>query len=490
MLILPRSRLSGDDGVALIYALAIMGLVGVMMLTLVSLSIAEGTSTGRDRARSQAVTSAEGGVDLALAQLQEAGLADIPCGGSVTNAQAVPDTMSITTTVVFYDATGAPLACPPPADVVATQALVKAVSVATPAGGGSAATRTIESLVALKPKFANDLDKAIFGDAGVSVGQKFDLYGQSGPDADVYTNGDFTCQNNQRFRGSVTAQGTITMSNKCTIDVNAVSPVGVTLSNANSVVSGDVLVSGGTATISAGTVGGRVKALDVQPDSWCTANPAKCVEGTAAAKPPAVQTFPQLKGDAATLAVWQAQGFTVVQANGCTANNSTNPGRWIMANASSMGKTLLSTRCRLSFPPNANTFELAADLAVFADGGIDLSQSLSFTSTDATVRQLYLVQPFDFATRIGGSCANYDPGISLTQQVQMTATVKELLYSPCNIVKRNLGVLTGQVYSGGAVEIGQQTNVTYAPLDVFGIAAQNIVESYTADVLYKRENVG
>jgi hypothetical protein len=490
----------GDDGVALVYAIAIVGLVGIMMLTLVSISISDGKQTGRDRARSQAVTSAEGAVDLALAQVQAAALADIPCGGTVTNVEAVPDSMQITTTVQFYASNGSPLTCPPASNVIATQALIKSVSVATPAGGGSTATRSVETLVQLAPKMANDLDKAIFGNAGVTIGQNFDLYGQSGPDADIYTNGDFSCANNQRVRGSVIAQGTITLSNRCTIDVDAWSRNGVTLSNANSLVSGDVLVSHGNATISAGSVGGKVQAVDVLPDSWCTANPAKCVEGEAAAPPPTQQEFPQIKGDNETIEVWKTEGgfSNVVELNGCTATDMTNPGRWIAANASGLSeKTLVRTRCRVTFPPSVNNVKLNRDLAVFADAGIEISQTVIFSSTDTTVRQMYLINPYDFADRLSGAtCASIDPqnpgsaGIRLTQQVQMTTTLKELLYSPCDIEKRNLGALTGQVYGGGMVTIGQQTNVTYAPMDVFGVISQNIVESYTADVLYKRENIG
>lgn len=485
-----RGRPSGDDGVALIYALAIIGLVGIMMVTLVGLSISDGKQTGRDRARAQAVTSAEGAVDLALAQLQEADLADVPCGGTTTNVEAQPDAMAITTTVQFYDAAGTPLSCPPPDDVVATQAVVQASSVATPAGAGSPATRTIETLVQLAPKFANDLDKAIFGNAGVVIGQRSRINGEGGlPNADVYTNGDFACANNQNFQGSVLAQGSISMANSCTIEVDAWAADGFSMSSPQGRVGGDVRVSGGIATIGSGSVGGKVKALDVRPDSWCTANPAKCVEGVGATSPPSAQAFPQLKGDNATIAVWQSEGFQVVNLNGCSANNTTNPARWIMANGPGLtAKTLIRTPCRLSFPSSANTISLAQDLAVFADGGITLDRSLTFQSTNSTIRSLYLIHPYDFASRISATCSSLNPGVSLSQQVQMTATLKELLYSPCNVSKNNQGVLTGQVYGGGTVDMGQQTNLTYSPLEVFGVVSQNIVESYTADVLYKREN--
>jgi hypothetical protein len=472
------------------YALAITGLVGLLMLTLVTLSVTEGMQSGSNRARAAAVTTAEGAVDLTLAQVQSAPIASLPCGGTVGDAQSQPDTMSVTTTVQYFAVNGTPLSCPPAGNVVAVQAKVTSTSVATPSGGGTRSRRTVETLVALKPTYANSLDKAIFGQDGVSVGQHFNLYGQSGPNADVYTNGNFTCENNQRFRGSIIAQGTITLANRCTIDVNAWSKTGVIVNNANTVVSGDVLVSNGNATIGAGTVGGKVKALDVTPDSWCTSNPAKCVEGTTAAAPPLAQSFPPLNGDDATAAAYQAQGYTPVVKNDCTGDNLENPGRWIAANAATAGKTMLRTRCRLQFPTNLSVIKFANDFAFFADKGVDISQSLRFESTSSTVRELLFVHPYDFAARVGGTCAAYNPGISLTQQVQMSGTVKELLYSPCDVLKNNLGVLTGQVYSGGTVTIGQNTDVTYSPLSVFGVTASSIVESYTSDVLYKRENVG
>lgn len=476
------SRVNRDDsGVALVVSIALMGLSTVLMLTMITITVRETRQTSRDRSRAVAVTSAEGATDLALTQIQEAPVSALPCTSTVSKSDSKPELMTITTTISYVDAAGAALACPPPPTAVASQALIKAVSVATPAGGGAQVRRTVETLVALKPKFTTDLNKAIFGNASVQVANNFELYGQSGPDADVYTNGSFVCSNNEHFRGSVVAQGSITLENTCTIDVNAWAKTGFTSSSTGARVSGDVLVSNGSADISAGSVGGKVKAVSVTPASYCSSNPGKCVTGASAAAVPPAEMFPQLAGDESTLDAWRAQGYTVVYKNDCAATGINNPGKWIAANADKLsGKTILRTTCQVSFDTSVKTVSLSNDLAIFADGGFDVANTLTFQSTDATKRYLYFVHPY------GSACG----GISLSNQVTIATTVSTLLYSPCDIHKANQSDVYGQVYAGGTAYIDNRTNATYTPLPVFGATATRFVISYAADVLYKRENIG
>jgi hypothetical protein len=469
-----------------------MGLVTVLMVTMITITLRETRQTSRDRSRAVAVTSAEGAVDLALTQIQAAAVSSLPCNGSVTKTDSKPETMVITTTVSYLDATGAALSCPPPSTVVAAQALVKAVSLATPAGGGAQVKRTVESLVALKPKFSTDFDKAIFGNAGVNIGNNFDLYGQNGPDADVYTNGDFSCAQNEHLRGSVYSQGAVTMANTCTIDVNVWAKTGANISSGT--ISGDLLVSNGTANITGGTIAGKVKALTITPASWCTSHAGKCVSGASAAAAPPFEMFPQLKGDDATVQAWRDAGYVDGPTNltNCSSlGSSQNPGKWLETQAKDVTQpTIIRTPCRVQFQTNAKNVNLGANVIVFADGGFDFSQTLTVASTDTTKHNLYLVHPYDFATRVGGSCATYNPGISLTQQVTVANTISELLYSPCDINKANNTTLYGQVYAGGTASIANKTDATYVPLPVFGAVATRYVLSYSADVLYKRENVG
>lgn len=485
------SRVKRDDaGVALVVSIALMGLATVLMLTMITLTVRESRQTSRDRSRAVAVTSAEGAVDLALTQIQEAAVTGLPCTSTVSKTDSMPEVMTITTTVSYVDALGAALSCPPPSSAVAAQALIKSVSVATPAGGGAEVRRTVETLVALKPKFTTDLNKAIFGNAGVNIGNNFDLYGQSGPDADVYTNGDFSCAQNERLRGSVYSQGSVTLANTCTIDVNVWAKTGASVSNGT--ISGDLLVSDGNANITGGSIAGKVKALTITPASWCSANPGKCVTGASATPPPPYEMFPQIRGDDATIQAWRDQGFVDGPTNltNCSNLNSPqNPGKWLETNADDItAKTIIRTPCRLEFATNARTVSMANDIVIFADGGFDVSQTMTFQSTSSAKRNLYFIHPYDFASRIGGTCPS--PGINLSQQVTMAATVQELLYTPCDLNKANNSTLYGQVYGGGTVSIANRTDATFVPLPVFGATATRYVLSYTADVLYKRENVG
>src|SRR3954464_7611129 len=227
-----RGRGNDNEGVALLVAVALTALGAAMMITMTMIVIQENKSTGRDRDRSVSVMTAEGGIDTTLAQIQNAAVSSIPCGSTTTTgSSANPEVVTLTTTVTYFNAAGAQLPCPLTDTMYAAQASVRSSAVSIPRGGGQQVTRTMETLVQLKPKYANDLDRAIFGNAGVTVSNNFDLYGQTGPDADVYTNGSFTCYEYEHFRGSIYAQGAISLANSCTIDVNSDQKTGFNLSS-------------------------------------------------------------------------------------------------------------------------------------------------------------------------------------------------------------------------------------------------------------------
>src|SRR3954453_17565867 len=344
-----RGRGSDDEGVALLIAVALTALAAAMMITMTMIVIRENRSTGRDRDRSVSVMTAEGGIDTALAQIQNASVASIPCGTTTTTGNSSnPEVVTLTTTVKYFDAGGTQLSCPLTDTMYAAQASVRSSAVSIPKGGGQQVTRPMERLVQLKPKYANDLDRAIFGNAGVTVAQNFDLYGQTGPDADVYTNGDFTCDQNEHFRGSIYAQGKITVSGTCTIDVNANAKTGFSMTSSKATVGGDVLVSNGSADITAGTVGGKVKAVTVTPASYCSSNPNKCVTGAGSAPVPPSIAFPQV-GE--TTQPWVDNGYTVVNLSACD-NGVNSPDGYLASKGQNLpGKTLIvvTGNCPLRF---------------------------------------------------------------------------------------------------------------------------------------------
>ncbi len=478
---------TSDEGVALLFAIALIGLAGVLITTLVGLAIRESRGTANNRDRAASVATAEGAVDATLAAIQEAAVAALPCGATTSNAQNVPDVVSITTTVTYLDTAGVAAACPPSETTLVSQVLVEAVATSTPAGGGLAVRRVFESLAALKPVYSTDLNKAIFGNAGINVGNNFNLYGQSGPDADIYTNGNFSCANNEHFRGSVIApQGSISLSNTCLIDVDADARDGFTMSSGT--VSGNVKVSAGSANISGGSVGGKVYASN--PSAWCTANTTKCTIGPV--KIPSISAFPIINGDDPTIAQYTSAGYAVVSLTECDARKAGSPGKWLEDIASGITQpTVLRTPCRLDFAPDAKTVALNNNVAIFADRGISISNSIRFQSTSAgTPRQILFIHPADFhsSLRVPDTCASLGTGISLSNLVEMTNDISELLYSPCDISKANQSTVYGQVYAGGIADISNKTDAYYRPVDVLGVSSAKVVQDYLADVLYKREN--
>lgn len=485
-----------DEGVALVMAMAMVAMSTVLIVTLISLAVREDRGTSHDRARAASITTAEGAVDAALAAIDGAGVSEgLPCGTSTASAKAAPDTVSITTEVTYYNAAGAVMACPLSEDQVAAEIHVRAVATTIPGGGGLRARRTFEALAALKPKFSTDLNKAIFGHAGITVANNFDLFGQNGPDADVYTNGDFSCTNNEHFRGSVLAPyGSITLSNTCLIDVNAYAKTGFTMSKGT--VTGDVKVSAGPVNITGGTLLG--KAYTTQSSTWCTNNPTKCTVQNPV-RIPVPQAFPVLNGDAATIAQYQAAGYQVVTLTECDPRLVGSVGRWLEDNGATMtAPVLLQTPCRANFQSNAKTVKLNNDVAIFADRGIEITNSITVQSTTAGVKhQILFVHPYDFAARVSEQCSTLGltnqtrgTGIALSNLVTMTADINQLLYSPCDIQKANQSTVYGQVYSGGVARIDNKTDAYYAPVSVIGVTSTKIVEYYNADLQYKREAAG
>jgi Tfp pilus assembly protein PilX len=488
-----RGRGSDDEGVALLIAVALTALAAAMMITMTMIVIQENKSTGRDRDRSVSVMTAEGGIDTALAQIQNAAVSSIPCGASTTTgSSANPEVVTLTTTVKYFDAAGTQLSCPLTDTMYAAQASVRSSAVSIPRGGGQQVTRTMETLVQLKPKYANDLDRAIFGNSGVTVSNNFDLYGQTGPDADVYTNGDFTCSQNEHFRGSIYAQGNINVTGSCTIDVNANAAKSFNMTNSQASVGGDVLVNPGptgNANITAGTVGGKVKAVSVTPASYCSNNPNKCVTGAGSAPAPPSIAFPQM-GTSTT--GWVNAGYTVVNLSACD-NGVDSPDGYLATKGQNLpGKTLINVtgNCPLRFKTSVKSVTLNQDVAVFDPYGIDLENSLSFSSTNSTSHYLYFVQPYGSTCgpATGSSGSNSFPlGIYLGNLVTMDPTISELLYTPCDVHKANQSSTYGQIYAGGTAYIDNKTDAHYVPIPVFDVTATKRVLSYTADILYKRE---
>lgn len=501
MMRIRRVRADGDEGVALVVAIATIGLVTVMMGTMMVFVLRENRQTGNNRQRAVSVTTAEGAVDAAFAEIQDKAVATLPCTSTVTTGDNPPDVQTITTTVRYYDATNAELSCPLPAAALAVTALVSATSVSSAnAAGGIVASRTVESAVRLKATFANGFGHAIFAASGVTMAGNLTLLGEaSDPNADIYTNGNFSCPNgtNQVYEGSVYAQGSIDVTGNCAISVNAHAKTGFSADGNGSVVNGDVRVSQGNAAVATNAnIGGTVSALTTS-GGFCTSQPTKCTTGASAAPDPPSAEFPQFLWPAAKPAWLAAPAesggpYTELtlpsEYTGCALPGGgvkdNGPGRWLRDKAREITTpTIVYTSCQVILAESNPDVKLGSNLLFVAAGGFSF-KSTTIGSTSATTRYLYMVQPYDAVST--HPCATTT--VSMNSTTEFLPTVKELIYSPCSIDKSNRGVSYGQIYSGGTATLSNNSTMTYSPLPVFGVtAASTKVKSYALDVLYKRE---
>jgi Tfp pilus assembly protein PilX len=477
-------RPGGEDGVTLVIAIMVMGVVITLSLLVLNVAISSQQTSGKDRQRTVAINAAEAGVDAAFATIQSSGTT-LPCVWPATGTSAVnaaPDRATARATVTYYRADGTALGhCPTTADVGANApatAVVDGYGTTNALAGAPVKTRHMQSLINVTPIYDKSLNKAIFADGNLSFDNNTTVTGSSGPDADVYTNTDFACANGQNFAGSVNSQGNITVTGGCTFagDIWAKGSVS-SPSGANGSVGGRVLSSTSSISLPSNfAVNGSLLAGGAISWNGCSTS-GKCFANTTVATPPALP-FPILRGDAATLAIWAAQGYTVFIDNTCGSikNNIINQ------YAKKGFKTLVETSCAVDFAGD-HAVPLSNDLAIFAYGGLSSSQQVTFTSSDSTVRNLHWVVPYDAATR---PCVT--PGITTDNQFNFSTTVNMLVYSPCNISFSNNSDHLGQIYGGSAVAIHNQFTMQYRPVPLWGIDPNSLpLLSYKIDIVYKRE---
>jgi hypothetical protein len=477
------SRTRDDSGIAIVVAMAVAMLVAVLIVVVATVAVHESNASGRDRQRSAAVMTAEGQVDSLVSAMTGTAAASLPCGTLAPASQTVgPDSLTFTSTVSYFAPDNTPIAdCGGLQDgtVKASSAKIVVTSVSGSLAGQAPARRTVETLVNLSPVYKNQMDKAIYGDAGVSAAGNLSVTSSS-KNADVYTNGDFACNGNETYQGNLTAQGNVTMQNSCQIVGNVIANGGLTGSNGHPTIGGKTESASGDISLGGiyiSGVGAARASGSVSGNACSTAG--TCVSG-AALKPPAVEPFPQLL-KANEIAGFVGQGFTAVY--------TTDPVAWVLANGPTMtNDTVLITTNKVTISLPGSTFVINRNLAILADGGFDIQKTKNITSATSASHNLYFIQPYD---AVGTHPCNSDYGVQISNLVTMDATINDLVYTPCNVYKANQGVHQGQVYGGGTVTLGNQTSLAFILLPVWGVTyATPIIDHYATNIVYTRENVG
>jgi hypothetical protein len=486
-------RRSPDErGIALLVAIALMALVGMLLLVMVTVAIRDNNASGRDRQRSSGVMTAEGQVDTLISKIQSASPDVLPCGPLTTPSISVgPDTMALASTVTYYNAAGAVLTCPLSSTVVAAKASIRSTSTSNRIASQAPAVRTVETLLALTPTYKNELSKAIYGAVGLTLDNNVTVTGKAAgkTDADIYTSGNLTCKNSQHYWGTIYAQGTVTLQPSCIVEKDVYARMGFIGDTGNgAVVKGRIESSRGTIDLVKTDVSVSARSKLAVPTGDACSPVGKCFLDLTLTDPP-TSAFPVINWDSATAAAWAAAPgyFTnVVTNNVCDSKLNNSVGQWFTDNAATIGpNTVIRTSCRFSIPNNVSVVALAKDVAVVADGGIELTNSVTIQSSSADPHNLYFIQPYN-SPAITNPCDT--SGISLSNQVTLLTSISTLLYSPCNIAMDNKGTIFGQVYGNGKVKIGNNLEMTYRQVPVWGGGLESVVSSYAVDILYKREN--
>lgn len=503
------ARRGQDEGIALVVAIALVALVAMVMATVVAVAIYESAATGRDRDRAAAVQAAELALDTYMAQIDGGPVSTLPCGTGTSTVKVGPETFTIETRTTYLKENGSiadtstHVTCDQvKAGTRAYLAHVIATAHGDAAAGQQPVARTAETLLSLTPVYTNSMNKAIYGDSGISFANHVSLYGEGGqPNADLYTNGNVKCQNNQEFQGSIYAQGSVSMSNSCRVAVDVHAGTEFRADNPSVSINGRVLVANGNATINAAFHLGQQMLVSGHINAPSSANrtavcgTSKCFEG---ATVPAVphEDFPQMTASSAAIAEWQAAGYSrVVTYSGSICNqHPPNPyngkADWVaydiftnFANGNWNSDTIVISHCPQKVMYQGLNLTLPHNLVLFSDAGIVFSNNTVVESNNGTHRNLYLIQPYDAVSV--HPCTN--DGISLDNQVTVKDEVDVLLYSPCSVRKANNTTHYGQIYSGGNAQIDNKLTMYYRPLPVFGLTDSSTVASYAVDILYKRE---
>lgn len=486
-----KIRFEDDEGVAIVMAMGTMVVVMALILTMIAYISQTNRSAGRDRQRAADIAAAEAGVDAGYLALQSSG-ATLPCTTLTGGVSGAPDNASYSATITYVYADGTESAACPAAMTAhgaPTNARIKSVgSVAYQVLGSSSTTRVFEALVKLRPIQGNGFNKAIFSNSALTFANKTTVNGDVGSDGDVYTNGDFACQNNSVFHGSVYIQGNGSFANTCAYDGDVYARGNLTM-DSKLTAGGRLLSSNGNITWKVNqnpTVGGVIQAggtISTAPP--CTTNAGKCFAG-ASIPPPPYLSFPIVRSTAPYIDEWTDPakgGFT--QIAGPADCSLTTVKNWITSVPQTLTtKSLVITSCFIHLK-NHTIMTLKNDLAIFSTAGFWAEGQLDIGSTANGVNhKIYWIVPYNAAASM--PCTT--PGIDFRNFVDITADIDMMAYSPCTIDIANHSNHFGQIYGGSDVQVMNQMNMTYSPLPMFGVDTSNLPTlGYNVDVLYKRE---
>ncbi len=526
----------GDDGAALVMVLGVLMVTAVVAVTIASASLFATRTTVGTRAAVQARAAAEAGIDVVASQLF--GSASTCAGPTVAQATAPTYSVAISYKSAGYAGTVWTNGCPP-ADASAVRLVSTGTAASTASGAPAQNTRQVEQ-VWTRNTAGPAFTKAIFGDLSMALNTNMVVNSPAAGanDADVFTNGDFTCSSAMNVKGDLYVKGNaLWSSNPCTvagdvyIEGNFTCPDGTTIGG-NLYVQGNFkstgnagapckvakdLWAGGTGTTSTlnGTVVGG--SFLIKGNYSLNGNPAvtgairvggAIADGVGAfwsryptatqhdggvGTPPTIpasadNTFPQLTTTASQFAGWTPVDWTTARRSTLTASTDgvCSPYSGSLSKPLTIASnTVLDTRsaCPSGVDFNGLRVVLYADAVVFV-AQYKQAGATEIVSGDGQPHSLYIVNPW---TSAGSTCSSASTGIEFTWGTWTQGpNTKVMLYTAGRAsMKLSPGpTIRGQIY---ACSVAADTGftLTYDPVGAAGASPgglQALTLGYTRDL--------
>ncbi|MEX2458027.1 MAG: hypothetical protein WD770_03470 [Actinomycetota bacterium] len=474
-----------ESGVAMVTAMLVSMVVLSLSLISVQLAVHNSEQSSRDRKRLQAVHAAEAGLDAYLALLPRTALGNIQCTPGPATLPVDSGAQYQVTAVYYPTFPGIPgqeMSCPlnpnvaPPGGAVITSRGT-AVAVAN----ARSVSRTMQTQVRLNPVLGS-FGQAIFSDTVFNVVNNLTVNGNNGNDADLYTNGNFTCSNSSVDYGSILAQGSATLSNSCTVLQDLRVNGSITMLN-SARVGHDAISSTGSITME----GPSVIANNARAATTCSGCTGRVIgtitTSSPSAAPPRIN-FPTVNW---VPSAWTDAGYQIRTENNCSSAKNFietlngTPTNYVVR---------ISPGCSLSLAGVDIT--LGGNLAIISDGSISTSNRTVFKTPDgATAKEVFFIVPRNLFTPAtppdsrADNCSSKSPvpNISLANNTDFI-NVRTFIYTPCtvNLNNNNIG-LGGQIF-GQTVNINNHFSFSFRPMLIPGAG---VILGFNSDIAYLRE---
>jgi Tfp pilus assembly protein PilX len=441
-----------EGGVALIMAMMVAFVVLLLSIYVLGQATHNQQQAAYDRDRLTAANAAEAGLDWWYQKVQNTVVENLPLTAYTGSVISGPNTVSFTATPTFYkDDKGSPgQEWPVNVQPTATDypKSVKIVSVGTASDGS---TRTMETFMALLPVYGG-FDGALIANSNTTFTNNFTVNGNAGNDGDiVILNGNFDAPS-----GLVTVKGSIYVGTP-----GYYANIGTQLH-----VYGQVWAAGQV------TINHPQALVDLDTKST---------------------SFPHVQYDQSA---WQSLGYTLFK----TFTDCTSAENYVESSSASTNGTYnadaplnpggivvrITANCDYI---NSNNFTLnmASNLAIVTDGGIDIGQKSTWNGVSGT-KSLYFIHAWPSSGTYPCFASNpdqkYETGdVYLGQLTSFDTHVQTSVYTPCEaLMLNNNSAFQGQVI-GGTMTVGNLFNMNYRPVLIPGAK----VTGFKEDVAYIRE---